>query len=58
MVRIGGCVLFALGAGLVWTPAQTAPVVESLGRGVVAVPTGDSAVYVGWRLLGTEASTR
>ncbi len=27
---------------------------ESLGRGVVAVRTGSSQVYVGWRMLGTE----
>ncbi|HOM61215.1 MAG TPA: hypothetical protein PLP49_07250 [Anaerohalosphaeraceae bacterium] len=27
---------------------------ENLGRGVVAVRTGSSQVYVGWRMLGTE----
>jgi rhamnogalacturonan endolyase len=27
---------------------------ENLGRGVVAIPTGSSQVYVGWRLLGTD----
>jgi rhamnogalacturonan endolyase len=28
--------------------------VENLGRGVVALRTGDTSVYVGWRLLGTD----
>jgi rhamnogalacturonan endolyase len=28
---------------------------ERLGRGVVAVKTSETAVYVGWRLLGTDA---
>jgi rhamnogalacturonan endolyase len=27
---------------------------ESLGRGIVAIPTGDGKVFVGWRLLGTD----
>lgn len=27
---------------------------ENLGRGVVAVHKGDAAVYVGWRMLGTD----
>ena len=27
---------------------------ESLGRGVVAIPEGDGKVFVGWRLLGTD----
>jgi rhamnogalacturonan endolyase len=27
---------------------------ESLGRGVVAIPTGEGKVFVGWRLLGTD----
>ncbi|BAV08860.1 rhamnogalacturonan endolyase [Filimonas lacunae] len=30
---------------------------EKLGRGVVAVRTSSSQVYVGWRLLGTDPST-
>jgi rhamnogalacturonan endolyase len=29
---------------------------ESLGRGVVAINQGDGKVYVGWRLLGTDAN--
>ena len=57
MGRIVGGVLFAVTAGLAWNPAQPARVVEPLGRGVVAIRTSDSSVYVGWRLLGTEAST-
>ncbi|HEV7607424.1 MAG TPA: rhamnogalacturonan lyase [Steroidobacteraceae bacterium] len=28
--------------------------VENLGRGVIALRTSDTAVYVGWRLLGTD----
>ncbi len=28
---------------------------EHLGRGVVAVPTGDGKVFVSWRLLGTDS---
>jgi rhamnogalacturonan endolyase len=34
------------------TPYQ----MENLGRGVVAMRTGTSSVYVGWRLLGLDAS--
>jgi rhamnogalacturonan endolyase len=37
-------------------PAETAYVMENLGRGVVAVRATDTTVYVGWRLLGTDAS--
>ena len=40
----------ALAAG----QAQAQRAVENLGRGVVAIRTGDSTVYVGWRLLGTD----
>src|SRR6185436_6217767 len=29
---------------------------ENLGRGVVAMRTGTNSVYVGWRLLGLDAS--
>jgi rhamnogalacturonan endolyase len=36
--------------------AATQYVVENLGRGVMALRTGDSSVYVGWRLLGTDPS--
>ncbi len=30
--------------------------VENLGRGLVAMRTGDASVYLGWRLLGTDPS--
>ncbi|MEY4387238.1 MAG: hypothetical protein RLY20_2521, partial [Verrucomicrobiota bacterium] len=36
------------------TPAWAQRQLENLGRGVVAVRTGTSSVYVGWRLLGTD----
>jgi rhamnogalacturonan endolyase len=35
-------------------PAAGQYLVESLGRGVVAVRTSDTSVYVGWRLLGSD----
>jgi rhamnogalacturonan endolyase len=35
-------------------PAAAQYVVENLGRGVVAIRTGSTDVYVGWRLLGTD----
>jgi rhamnogalacturonan endolyase len=34
--------------------AISARYMENLGRGVVAVRTSSSEVYVGWRMLGTE----
>jgi rhamnogalacturonan endolyase len=34
--------------------ALSAQLVENLGRGVVAARTGETTVYVGWRLLGTD----
>jgi rhamnogalacturonan endolyase len=49
-----GCVSLLASATL---PAQApAPkyIVENLGRGVVALRTGETSVYVGWRLLGTD----
>jgi rhamnogalacturonan endolyase len=47
-------------AALAWAgvPATAAPYqMENLGRGVVAVRTGTSSVYVGWRLLGLDSSS-
>ncbi|HEU5080602.1 MAG TPA: rhamnogalacturonan lyase [Opitutaceae bacterium] len=39
------------------TALRAAPYqMENLGRGVVAVRTGSSSVYVGWRLLGLDPS--
>jgi rhamnogalacturonan endolyase len=35
-------------------PATTPYSVENLGRGVIALRTGDASAYVGWRLLGTD----
>ena len=35
-------------------PATPRYSVENLGRGVIALRTGDASVYVGWRLLGTD----
>ncbi|MEO7193167.1 MAG: rhamnogalacturonan lyase [Vicinamibacterales bacterium] len=53
--------LLAIGIGIsVSLALQTAPivpalpVVENLARGVVAIPTSATTVYVGWRLLGTD----
>lgn len=34
--------------------ARAQPVMEKLGRGVVAVRSGENAAYVGWRLLATD----
>lgn len=30
---------------------------EKLGRGIIAMRTGTSTAYVGWRLLGTDAES-
>ncbi len=46
-------VLLALLLGISPTLAQRQ--MEKLGRGLVAVRTGTSTSYVGWRLLGTDA---
>ena len=49
--------VWLLAAGLCWVwPAAgwAAPVMENLGRGVVAVNEGEGKVFVGWRLLGTD----
>lgn len=37
------------------SPALAQRQMEKLGRGIVAVRTGASSAYVGWRLLGTDA---
>jgi rhamnogalacturonan endolyase len=42
---------------LLWASAAGAqPVMENLGRGLVVVRTGEASVYVGWRLLATDAA--
>ena len=49
-------VKFIVVAGLVLVGIHSsiARQMENLGRGVVAVRTGGSSVYLGWRLLGTD----
>ncbi len=39
---------------LLQDPSLPPRLVENLGRGVVAIRTGETSVYVGWRLLGTD----
>lgn len=43
-------------ASAVSASALPPSLMENLGRGVVAVRTGESTAYVGWRLLGTDPS--
>lgn len=42
---------------LLVAPALAQRQMEALGRGVVAVRQADAKVFVGWRLLGTDAET-
>jgi rhamnogalacturonan endolyase len=55
---ISGCQAAVLAClfGSTWVFAQAPATyaVENLGRGVVALRSGDTSVYVGWRLLGTD----
>jgi rhamnogalacturonan endolyase len=45
----------AITVGLLWSSGvQAQYVVENLGRGVVAVRSSETQVYVGWRMLGTD----
>jgi fibronectin-binding autotransporter adhesin len=44
----------AAAAALPATPAHAQRQMEKLGRGVVALRTSSTQVYVGWRLLGTD----
>jgi len=47
--------LFAIGmVMLVAIPASAQRQMENLGRGVVAVRTGTSSIFVSWRLLGLD----
>ena len=48
--------LALLGALLLAGSALAQRQMENLGRGMVAMRTGTSSVYVGWRLLGTDPS--
>lgn len=50
-------VAFALGALLSATSLQAQSHMEKLNRGVVAVRTSTSQVYVGWRMFGTDSSS-
>lgn len=54
------CSLPLTGLGLLLViapPVHSQKLVENLSRGLVAVPTSDTEVYVGWRLLGTDPAT-
>ena len=42
---------------LIAPPVHSQKLVENLSRGLVAVPTSDTEVYVGWRLFGTDPAT-
>jgi rhamnogalacturonan endolyase len=44
----------AISLGLFVPSASAQRQMESLGRGVVALPQADGGVFVGWRLLGTD----
>ena len=47
--------VFMIGAILlIATGANAQRQMENLGRGVVAVRTNTTTVYVGWRMLGTD----
>ena len=41
---------------LLFAPLQAQRLMEKLGRGVIAVRESETRVYVGWRLLGTDAA--
>ena len=47
-------VLLACTCLLLSSEALAQPVMENLGRGVVAVRSGEKSAYVGWRLLATD----
>lgn len=53
MRKIQSALLLALLLGI--SPALAQRQMEKLGRGIVAMRTGTSTAYVGWRLLGTDA---
>lgn len=52
--RLGLLLFAAVFAGVTTLPAQRQ--MEPLGRGVVAMRTSSTQVYVGWRLLGSDPS--
>src|SRR5918995_224959 len=50
-------VLLICASFLSWNTAVAQPVMEKLGRGIVVVRTGETAAYIGWRLLATDPSS-
>ncbi|MGB2714990.1 MAG: hypothetical protein WBC51_12470 [Vicinamibacterales bacterium] len=57
MIRLVFVIAAAACVSLLQPTASLQPyVVENLGRGLVALRTGDTSVYLGWRLLGTDPS--
>jgi rhamnogalacturonan endolyase len=55
MKNIFNILLPVLLLGYVSTAANAQKTMEKLGRGIVAINQGGGKVYVGWRLLGTDA---
>jgi rhamnogalacturonan endolyase len=48
------CLTMLVGIMIFRSPIHAQYVMERVGRGVVAVRTGATEVYIGWRLLGTD----
>ncbi len=48
----------ALAAALFVSTAPAAHAVENLDRGMIAIRTGETSVYLGWRLLASDPATR
>ena len=48
----------ALAAALFVSTAPAARAVETLDRGMIAIRTGETSVYLGWRLLASDPATR
>ncbi|MPZ21173.1 MAG: silent information regulator protein Sir2 [Luteitalea sp.] len=55
-LRVSLALAVAAAALSPWWPLSAADAPETLDRGLVAVPTGQNEVYVGWRLLKTDPS--
>jgi rhamnogalacturonan endolyase len=54
LTRLVLATILACGCLLSSTTLDAQPLMEHLGRGLVAVRSGESSAYVGWRLLGTD----
>jgi rhamnogalacturonan endolyase len=54
VTRFVGTALLIAVCQLLPATARAQHVLENLGRGIVAVRSGEKSVYVGWRLLGTD----